>query len=222
MLEVKEIFPTLQGEGGLIGQPSIFVRFAKCNLACRFCDTDFAVGDMYEVDALVQKLLPMVESFSPHFVFTGGEPLLQPKDELLALLAALPKHCTFTFETNFTPPTWEVLLMLNGELADRVTVSASPKVWNDRGIEDCLTIMEMLAVGGISFWIKLVVSRQNCAFMQKFIQRIRDLVRYDRSMLFIQPMWPDLDVKGLFEIWPTKDFPDVRILPQMHKLVQLP
>jgi len=40
-LEVKDIFPTLQGEGIYVGVPAIFIRLGGCNLACDFCDTDF-------------------------------------------------------------------------------------------------------------------------------------------------------------------------------------
>ena len=40
---VKEMFgPTLQGEGAHAGRPCVFLRFAACNLACTWCDTDFA------------------------------------------------------------------------------------------------------------------------------------------------------------------------------------
>ena len=53
---VKEIFYTLQGEGGQAGMPAVFCRFAGCNLwsgresdrenaICRFCDTDFVGTD---------------------------------------------------------------------------------------------------------------------------------------------------------------------------------
>ncbi len=53
---VKEIFYTLQGEGARTGRPSVFLRFAGCNLwsglepdragaVCKFCDTDFVGTD---------------------------------------------------------------------------------------------------------------------------------------------------------------------------------
>ena len=46
-LPVVEIFYSLQGEGGRTGQATVFVRFAGCNLACEFCDTDFRVKETY-------------------------------------------------------------------------------------------------------------------------------------------------------------------------------
>ena len=40
--KIKEIFSSIQGEGLLVGVEQIFIRFCKCNLACKYCDTDFS------------------------------------------------------------------------------------------------------------------------------------------------------------------------------------
>lgn len=75
---VHSIFYTIQGEGPCAGLPSIFVRFAECNLRCFFCDTDFQGGKEYTLSELTQKLWQWArESHCSRFVFTGGEPLLQ-------------------------------------------------------------------------------------------------------------------------------------------------
>ena len=55
---VKEIFKTLQGEGAQAGRPAVFCRFAGCNLACSFCDTDFTGGDAF---ASTQLLVDAIE-----------------------------------------------------------------------------------------------------------------------------------------------------------------
>ena len=39
---IKEIFPSIQGEGLLAGQRHVFLRFCDCNLTCDYCDTDFS------------------------------------------------------------------------------------------------------------------------------------------------------------------------------------
>lgn len=105
---VKEMFLTLQGEGVNAGARAVFVRFAGCNLwsgreqdrasaICKFCDTDFvgtdgAGGGKFE-DA--GALATAVEQFwgtgTDHrfVVLTGGEPMLQIDD---ALVAALHRH----------------------------------------------------------------------------------------------------------------------------------
>ena len=43
-LFVTSMFFTLQGEGPYAGMPALFIRLAKCNLVCSFCDTFFIVS----------------------------------------------------------------------------------------------------------------------------------------------------------------------------------
>ncbi|MFZ2031350.1 MAG: 7-carboxy-7-deazaguanine synthase [Vitreimonas sp.] len=92
---VKEIFFTLQGEGARTGRPSVFVRFAGCNLwsgreqdraeaICQFCDTQFVGtdgdggGKFDAVDALADAVFSRWPGGgAPYVVCTGGEPLLQ-------------------------------------------------------------------------------------------------------------------------------------------------
>ena len=57
-LNVNEIFYSLQGEGGRAGQASIFIRLAKCNLACDFCDTDYERGVKMSLEEVFQKIEP--------------------------------------------------------------------------------------------------------------------------------------------------------------------
>lgn len=100
---VKEIFYTLQGEGAQAGRAAVFCRFAGCNLwsgreidrdtaACRFCDTDFigvdgpGGGRFATADALATAIAAAWrgEGGDPYVVFTGGEPLLQLDNAVLA------------------------------------------------------------------------------------------------------------------------------------------
>src|SRR5262245_42461083 len=94
---VKEIFYTLQGEGGQAGRAAVFCRFAGCNLwsgaeadranaACTFCDTDFVGtdgpgGGKFESAAQLAQAVasrwPAGRRGRPLVVCTGGEPLLQ-------------------------------------------------------------------------------------------------------------------------------------------------
>jgi organic radical activating enzyme len=79
-LKVKEIFYSLQGEGGRQGAASIFIRLSGCNLKCDFCDTDFSGGD----DRSFEQILSSVRRFPCQWiVWTGGEPTLQLTDECL-------------------------------------------------------------------------------------------------------------------------------------------
>jgi 7-carboxy-7-deazaguanine synthase len=77
---VKELFgPTLQGEGAHAGRPCVFLRFAVCNLACSWCDTDYAAegAERLDADAIVSRLVALDKNRARMVVVTGGEPALQ-------------------------------------------------------------------------------------------------------------------------------------------------
>ncbi|GAB3186322.1 7-carboxy-7-deazaguanine synthase [Hydrogenophaga aquatica] len=123
---VKEIFYTLQGEGGQAGRAAVFCRFAGCNLwsgreedraqaVCRFCDTDFVGTDGTGGGkfATAQALAEAVRSHwpapngasaqgKPLVVCTGGEPLLQLDSPLIDALHA--QGFEIAVETNGTQP----------------------------------------------------------------------------------------------------------------------
>jgi len=122
MYTVKELFPTLQGEGAHAGRAAVFCRFTGCNLwsgreedrlsaVCQFCDTDFVGSDgsgggKFET---ATQLADAIESSwnstsagpqQRYVVFTGGEPLLQLDKELIDAVHA--NGFTIAIETNGT------------------------------------------------------------------------------------------------------------------------
>jgi 7-carboxy-7-deazaguanine synthase (Cx14CxxC type) len=123
---LKEIFPTLQGEGAHSGRAAVFARFAGCNLwsgreadrataACNFCDTDFVGTDgpgggrWTDAGALGDALLACWTSVvtrgepgRPYVVFTGGEPMLQLNEALIE--ACHERGLEVAIETNGTIP----------------------------------------------------------------------------------------------------------------------
>lgn len=58
-LKIVEIFPTLQGEGPFVGQPSVFVRLGGCNLACDFCDTEFETFEAMNLISVVDEIMKL-------------------------------------------------------------------------------------------------------------------------------------------------------------------
>lgn len=74
-VKIKEIFASIQGEGPYIGYEQIFIRFSKCNLKCKYCDTDFQT-DLKEYTPI--ELAKKIDDYKNiHSVsLTGGEPLL--------------------------------------------------------------------------------------------------------------------------------------------------
>jgi 7-carboxy-7-deazaguanine synthase len=76
MLQLAEIFYSIQGEGMWTGTPAVFVRLAGCNLACDFCDTDYSTKFFAGVDEVVEKIRE-IGGDCPTVILTGGEPLAQ-------------------------------------------------------------------------------------------------------------------------------------------------
>jgi 7-carboxy-7-deazaguanine synthase len=134
---VKEIFYTLQGEGAHAGRPAVFLRFAGCNLwtglerdrekgpggCSRWCDTDFVGTDgsgggkfrspAELVSAAAHHWPHATGSAKPFVVCTGGEPLLQLDEALLAEFNA--RGWLVAVETNGTvePPVGQLWLTVS-------------------------------------------------------------------------------------------------------------
>jgi 7-carboxy-7-deazaguanine synthase len=60
---VTSMFMTLQGEGPYRGEPAFFIRLAKCNLDCQFCDTFFDDGDWMTFDQIEERIEETIEQF---------------------------------------------------------------------------------------------------------------------------------------------------------------
>ena len=88
MLQLAEIFYSIQGEGEHTGKPAVFVRLAGCNLSCDFCDTDYSLKFFATVDDVLAKVRELGKD-CPMVVLTGGEPFAQR--EALDLIEALRK-----------------------------------------------------------------------------------------------------------------------------------
>lgn len=86
MLQLAEIFYSIQGEGNFSGTPAVFVRLAGCNLSCDFCDTDYSLKFFGSVEDVVTRVKELGGD-CPMVILTGGEPLAQT--ETLALIDAL-------------------------------------------------------------------------------------------------------------------------------------
>jgi len=116
MLQVAEIFYSIQGEGQWTGTPAVFVRLAGCNLNCRFCDTDYSLKFFASTDEIVSRVRE-AGGDCPMVILTGGEPLAQTESSaLIEALRAAGRRVHI--ESNGTVPV---------ELPHDVWLTVSPK-----------------------------------------------------------------------------------------------
>lgn len=133
-LFVTSIFYTLQGEGPYRGEPAVFVRLAKCNLACSFCDTYFDGGDWLTFEQVDLRIGNVIRDYFggviPEWaeqkiglVITGGEPMLQKN--LGPFLEYVKDHFAWTqIESNGT--VWQ-------DIPAETTLVCSPKCSEKNG-----------------------------------------------------------------------------------------
>ncbi len=101
-MRVSEIFYSLQGEGVLIGTPTLFIRLSGCNLDCSWCDTSYARFGGTE-KAVVDLVSLAKAQAAPYVCITGGEPLIQEETyDLVDKLLREGFHTTL--ETNGSMP----------------------------------------------------------------------------------------------------------------------
>ncbi len=145
-----EIFESLQGEGRNTGRPCVFVRFAGCNLACSWCDTD--VRERFSMT--LDELLAEIASYKAKtVVLTGGEPtLIEGAPELIAALKAAGYF--IAVETNATVDApWlqfvdYVACSPKAEFPDKIELKKANEVRvvasDDRAVDFCRRVKEII------------------------------------------------------------------------------
>ena len=92
-MKISEIFHSIQGEGVLVGVPSVFVRTSGCNLRCTWCDTPYTSWQPEGEERSLASIVDQVNSYgASHVVITGGEPMIAP--EIEELTRRLEQHIT--------------------------------------------------------------------------------------------------------------------------------
>jgi 7-carboxy-7-deazaguanine synthase len=235
MMQVTEIFRSIQGESTYTGLPCIFVRLTGCNLRCTWCDTAYAFhgGTRMSIDDVLGRVQELSTCRASHsgtdakmalqletpimlVELTGGEPLLQPDAVGLAqrLMAA-----------NYT-----VLVETSGERFVGILPQQVVKIVDvkcpDSGAGGTFLLDNLTAID-TKDEVKFVIgSRRDYEFARDF-SATHQLARRVRQVLF-SPVFPDpnrswngLDARILAE-WILADRLPVRLGLQLHKFVWHP
>ena len=119
-MKIAEIFYSVQGEGSLVGAPSVFVRTSGCNLRCSWCDTPYTSWKPEGEEMTVAEIVSQVSAFrAPYVVVTGGEPMIAPG---VAELTRELRHCGMHITIETAGTVWQQL--------DCDLMSISPKLRN--------------------------------------------------------------------------------------------
>lgn len=205
LLNICEIFYSLQGESSFTGLPCIFIRLSGCNLDCSWCDTTYANTEFHSmtIDQILKKTL----SYNCNLVeITGGEPLLQ--DGTPALISAL-------LDKNY-----QVLLETNGSKSIKNISS------------DCIKIMDIKCPSSkesdsflsenIKFLteqdeIKFVIgSRKDYDFAKAVIDT--DLNKISPKRIHLSPVFGSI-LPDAIAAWMLEDNLHARLSLQQHKII---
>ncbi|MBV9506960.1 MAG: 7-carboxy-7-deazaguanine synthase QueE [Acidobacteriia bacterium] len=119
-MKIAELFYSVQGEGSLVGVPSVFIRTSGCNLRCAWCDTPYTSWKPEGAELSLDRIMDEVNAYrARHVVVTGGEPMIAP--EIVPLTARLRQvglHITVeTAGTVFQPVACD-LMSISPKLAN--------------------------------------------------------------------------------------------------------
>lgn len=121
-MKISELFFSIQGEGVLVGVPSVFVRTSGCNLRCSWCDTPYTSWHPEGEDQTLPEILRRVADFgASHVVVTGGEPMIAPEIEVLTSgLHEAGLHITVETAGTVYKPVHSDLMSISPKLANSV------------------------------------------------------------------------------------------------------
>jgi len=209
-MRVVETFTSIQGEGYYIGYPAFFIRFAGCNLRCKWCDTKYALEKDAGYEKEPSELVKVAKySKADKVVLTGGEPMLQPVEEFNELVIGLTKiGKSVHVETNGTiKPTISHLPNLCHWIV-------SPKLPSSgMHLKYCAeTLREFERQQSVEF--KFVIADLEDYYAAKHLTD-ELLIRH----VVLQPLHNNLRLMKQIIEWNKLYSWNVRVLPQLHKLL---
>ncbi len=157
-MKFAEIFYSIQGEGMLLGMPSVFVRTSGCNLRCAWCDTPYTSWSPEGAEMPLDEVVAEAQRHpARHVVLTGGEPLIAPEmGALTQRLRALGLHITIeTAGTVFQPVVCDLM-----SISPKLSNSAPEGPWAERHERARLqpeTIRRLMAI--CDYQLKFVIAR---------------------------------------------------------------
>jgi len=217
-VKISEIFYSIQGEGMLVGIPSVFVRTSGCNLRCSWCDTPYTSWEPEGVPMSVAEIVDEVRRHpARHVVVTGGEPMIQPETgELTESLRDAGMH--ITIETAGTVPGRVAcdLMSISPKLANSTPREREGGRWasvHERLRRQPEVLVQLMA--SYPYQLKFVIAAPEDL---EEVENLLDAIRADRLRVVLMPEGIDpvtLAERGrwLTEICKERNY---RFSPRLH------
>lgn len=224
-IRISEIFgPTIQGEGALIGQPTIFVRTGGCDYRCNWCDTLFAVDSKFRKDwtpMRAQDIFAEVQKLSNNNPITvslsGGNPAIQPLGELIKLGQAHNYRFALETQGSISQDWFEHLDTLT--LSPKPPSSGEKTDWNK--FNDCVNA----AGKNTKTALKIVIfDDADYAYAKDAAKRHPDLPLYLQPGNHQVTGGADMDglnkrLEWLVDKVTNDNWFDAHVLPQLHVMI---
>ena len=227
---IIEIFSSFQGEGLLVGERQIFVRFAGCNLNCSYCDTDNSKseksGKLMTPEEVLDRIEELITPDCKTISFTGGEPSLYP--EFISEVAR-NSDLKVMLETNGTLPD-------NIDLIERLDmVSLDIKLpehfsgdFDESIFRNEIKSLNLLMTKSINVYCKVVVlPSTKIKSFEEVVEKLSENISNKSNLkIIIQPSsplgeWKDLNFK-LFDFSEVVgQYFEVSTIPQIHKILDI-
>jgi organic radical activating enzyme len=231
-----EIFTSIEGEGILFGTKTLFVRLAGCPFTCFYCDTKESLpldsGKEYTIEEACKLIDFNLKNQTYKVNFTGGDPLIQ--HDAVAELARyiqtkkiptyLESSCFDSNRFNHVLPFFDIIkIEFKTEDSEFVDIIHYEKL-----IENALNCLKLSITAKKTTYIKIVVSsKTKLTDFTDLIGKIFNIISsQDIDGFIIQPTYgisePSLDLLlNLYDkVYPY--YNDVKVVPQLHKLIGAP
>jgi 7-carboxy-7-deazaguanine synthase len=213
-LKIAELFYSLQGEGALVGVPSVFIRTSGCNLRCWWCDTPYTSWQPEGNELEIEQILDEVKAHpARHVVVTGGEPMILPEViPLTERLRALGLHITIETAGTVSRPVACDLMSISPKLSNS-TPSGPWATQHDRLRIQPEILRELMA--RYEHQLKFVIAQpQDLGEVRALLETLRA----DRQKVILMPEGTDRDVLRERALWLAEICKDegFRFSPRLH------
>ena len=233
-IQLSEIFTSIEGEGIFFGTKTMFVRMAGCHLKCYWCDTGYALpldsGTDYTIDEAKRLIKENLQPCTYKVNFTGGEPLIQYEAVIELAKFVKEEHGLRTYLESacFDSNRYVKVLPFIDICKIEFKMSDSQVIdvrYYDSLLRNEFECLEAAIMNHKITYVKIVISNlTNLYEFKGLVQNIFNHVKIANITGFIiQPSYGinEPTVEKLFEFYDTvyPIYRDVRIIPQLHKLI---